>query len=181
MDILSLITSTCLLVISIRGKTCIIFDISDSTVEPLLNGKRKEHFEAKRDNLYGKASLLQLITFSWLNPLFEVGVKKTIDRDEVPDVEFRDSANNLSDSFDENLKYVKEKDGTRNPSKAIYLFGRKKAAINAIFAVISARSSYVGPYLIADFGNFLNKKKFRGLQSGYFLALDFLVQKWLRH
>ncbi|KAK4724050.1 hypothetical protein R3W88_026829 [Solanum pinnatisectum] len=176
-DILSLIPSACLLVIAIRGKTGIIFDISDSTTEPLLNGKREKHSKGKRDSLYGKASLLQLITFSWLNPLF--GVKKPIDRDEVPDIDFRDSAKFVSDSFDESLKYVKEWDGTRNPSiyKAIYLFGRKKAAINAIFAVISAGSSYVGPYLIDDFVNFLSKKKFRGLQSGYSLALAFLGAK----
>ncbi|KAK4706919.1 hypothetical protein R3W88_033520 [Solanum pinnatisectum] len=178
-DILSLITSAYLLVIAIRGKIGIIFDMSDSTTEPLLNGKREKHSEAKRDRLYGKASLLQLITFSWLNPLLEVEVKKSIDCDEVRDVEFKDSANFLSDSFDESLKYVKERDGTRNPYiyKAIYLFGRKKAAINAIFAVISARSSYVGPYLIDDFVNFLNKMKFQGLQSGYFLALDFIGAK----
>ncbi|KAL3356244.1 hypothetical protein AABB24_017098 [Solanum stoloniferum] len=178
-DILGLIASACLLVISIRGKTGIIFDMSDSTTEPLLNRKREKNSEAKRDSPYGKASLLQLITFSWLNPLFEVGVKKPIDQDEVPDVYFRDSAKFLSDSFDESLKYVKERDGTTNPSiyKAIYLFGRKKAAINALFAVISAGSSYVGPYLIDDFVNFLNKKKIRGLQSGYLLALAFLGAK----
>ncbi|KAK6779951.1 hypothetical protein RDI58_022135 [Solanum bulbocastanum] len=79
-----------------------------------------------------------MITFSWLNLLFEVGVKMPIDRDEVPDLEFRDSANFLSNSFDKSLKYVKERGGTRSPSiyKAIYLFGRKKAAINTIFAVM---------------------------------------------
>ncbi|KAK4344853.1 hypothetical protein RND71_035029 [Anisodus tanguticus] len=178
-DILGLIASAYLLVISIRGKTCIILDISDSTTEPLLNGKNEKDSEAKRDSLYGKASLLQLITFSWLNPLFEVGVKKPLDQDEVPDVDFRDSAEFLSDSFDESLKYVAEKDGTTNPSiyKAIYVFARKKAAINAFFAVISAGSSYVGPYLIDDFVNFLNEKKFRGLRSGYLLALAFLGAK----
>ncbi|KAK6777816.1 hypothetical protein RDI58_024534 [Solanum bulbocastanum] len=91
-DILSRIPLACLLVIAIRGKTGIIFDISDSTTEPLLNGKREKHSQGKKDSLYGKASLLHLITFSWLNPQFEVGVKKPIDHDEVPDIDFRDSA-----------------------------------------------------------------------------------------
>ncbi|PHU04632.1 ABC transporter C family member 5 [Capsicum chinense] len=178
-DILGLTASACLMCISIKGKTGIIFDISDHTTEPLLNGKKEKHSEAKRDNPYGKASLLQQITFSWLNPLFEVGVKKPIDQDEVPDVDFRDSAKFLSDSFDESLKYVKEMDGTTNPSiyKALYIFARKKAAINALFAVISAGSAYVGPCLIDDFVNFLNEKKLRGLRSGYFLALTFLGAK----
>ncbi|XP_019264239.1 PREDICTED: putative ABC transporter C family member 15 isoform X2 [Nicotiana attenuata] len=178
-DIIGLIASACLLGISIRGKTGIILDISDSTTEPLLNGKNEKHPADKRDSPYGKASLLQLITFSWLNPLFEVGIKKPLDQDEVPDIDFRDSAKFLSDSFDERLKYVKEKDGATNPSiyKAIYVFARKKAAINALFAVISAGSSYVGPYLMDDFVNFLNEKKLRGLQSGYLLALAFCCAK----
>ncbi|KAJ8556347.1 hypothetical protein K7X08_023105 [Anisodus acutangulus] len=139
-DNLGLIASACLLGIYIRGKTGIILDISDSTTEPLLNGNNEKHSEAKRDSPYGKASLLQLITFSWLNPLFEVGVKKPLDQDEVPDVDFRDSAKFLSDSFDKSLKYVAEKDGTTNPSiyTAIYVFARKRATINALYAVISA-------------------------------------------
>nr|XP_016504404.1 PREDICTED: putative ABC transporter C family member 15 isoform X2 [Nicotiana tabacum] len=178
-DIIGLISSACLLGISIRGKTGIILDISDSTTEPLLNGKNEKDPEDKRDSPYGKASLLQLITFSWLNPLFEVGNKKPLDQDEVPDVDFRDSAKFLSGSFDESLKYVKGRNGAKNPSiyKAIYVFAGKKAAINAVFAVISAGSSYVGPYLMDDFVNFLNEKKLRGLQSGYLLALAFCCAK----
>ncbi|XP_009768405.1 putative ABC transporter C family member 15 isoform X1 [Nicotiana sylvestris] len=178
-DIIGLIASACLLGISIRGKTGIILDISDSTTEPLLNGKNEKDPEDKRDSPYGKASLLQLITFSWLNPLFEVGNKKPLDQDEVPDVDFRDSAKFLSGSFDESLKYVKGRNGAKNPSiyKAIYVFAGKKAAINAVFAVISAGSSYVGPYLMDDFVNFLNEKKLRGLQSGYLLALAFCCAK----
>ncbi|MCD9638834.1 hypothetical protein HAX54_022994 [Datura stramonium] len=79
-DILGLIASVCLLGIPIRGKTGIPY------------GK--------------KPTFLQQITFSWLNPLFEVGVKKPIDQDEVPDVDLRDSAKFLSDSFDESLKII---------------------------------------------------------------------------
>ncbi|XP_009589885.1 putative ABC transporter C family member 15 [Nicotiana tomentosiformis] len=178
-DIIGLIASACLLGISIRGKTGIILDISDSTTEPLLNGKNEKHPEDKRDSTYGKASLLQLITFSWLNPLFEVGIKKPLDQDEIPDIDFRDSAKFLSDSFDESLKYVKGRNGATNPSiyKAIYVFARKKAAINALFAVISAGSSYVGPYLMNDFVIFLNEKELRGLQNGYLLALAFCCAK----
>ncbi|GER54532.1 ABC transporter family protein [Striga asiatica] len=179
-DIITLLFSTCLLGFSIRGKTGLTFTIPNEITQPLLNGKTEKSSEGKRDNSpYGKATLVQLVTFSWLNPLFEFGFRKPLDQDEVPDVDIKDSAAFLSQKFDECLKYVKEIDGTEIPSiyKAIYIFARKKAAINALFAVTSAGTSYVGPYLINYFVEFLNEKKFRSLSSGYLLALGFLSAK----
>ncbi|XP_075643518.1 putative ABC transporter C family member 15 isoform X3 [Castanea sativa] len=178
-DFLGLLASTCLLVISIRGKTGIIFSVPNGIAEPLLNGKTDEHSEYKRVSLYGQATLVQLVTFSWLNPLFAVGFKKPLEQEEIPDVDIKDSARFLSHSFNESLKQVKERDGTTNPSiyKAIYLYTRKKAAINALFAVINAAASYVGPYLIDDFVRFLTEKSTRSLESGYLLALGFLGAK----
>ncbi|XP_050282704.1 putative ABC transporter C family member 15 isoform X1 [Quercus robur] len=178
-DFLGLLASTCLLVISIRGKTGIIFSVPNGIAEPLLNGKTDEHSEYKRISLYGKATLVQLVTFSWMNPLFAVGFKKPLEQEEIPDVDIKDSARFLSHSFNESLKQVKERDGTTNPSiyKAIYLYTRKKAAINALFAVISAAASYVGPYLINDFVRFLTERSTRSLESGYLLALGFLGAK----
>ncbi|KAK0583133.1 hypothetical protein LWI29_033687 [Acer saccharum] len=178
-DFICLLPSTLLLGISIRGKTGLVYTLSNDTTEPLLHGKTDTHLEYKRESSYGKATLLQLVTFSWLNPLFAVGIKKPIDQNEIPDVDIKDSAEFLSHNFDERLKHVKQKDGSVNPSiyKAIFLFIRKKAAINALFAVISAASSYVGPYLIDDFVNFLNEKNKQSLKSGYFLALAFLGAK----
>lgn len=178
-DIINLLASICLLGLSIRGKTGITFSISDDISEPLLNGKNVKLSEVKRDSPYGKATIIQLVTFSWLNPLFEFGFKKPLDQDEVPDVDIKDSAAFLSQDFDRCLKYVKERDGTEIPSiyKAIYIFARKKAAINALFAITSAGTSYVGPYLINYFVAFLNEKKFRSLESGYLLALGFLGAK----
>lgn len=178
-DILSVLASACLLGISLRGKTGIVFTSPNGIAEPLLNGKTDKHSEVKRESLYGKATLDQLVTFSWLNPLFAVGFKKPLERDEIPDVDIKDSAGFLSHSFNESLEHVKKKDGTENPSiyKAIYFFIRKKAAINAFFAVVSAVASYVGPYLIEDFVDFLSKKSSRSLQSGYILAIAFLGAK----
>ncbi|CAK9178977.1 unnamed protein product [Ilex paraguariensis] len=178
-DFLDLLASTCLLGVSIRGKTGIVLNYPNGITDPLLSGKDTKHSEGKKDCPYGKATLFQLITFSWLNALFEVGIKKPLDQDEVPNVDIKDSAGFLSHSFDESLKLVKERDGTTNPSiyKAIFLFARQKAAINAFFAVISASASYVGPYLIDDFINFLSNKNTQTLGSGYLLALGFLGAK----
>ncbi|KAL5866239.1 hypothetical protein ACOSQ3_003753 [Xanthoceras sorbifolium] len=178
-DFICLLPSILLLGISIRGKTGLIYTLSNDTTEPLLNGNTERHLEYKRESPYGKATLLQLVTFSWLNPLFAVGIKKPLDKDEIPDVDVKDSAKFVSHDFDQRLKHVKEKEGSINPSiyKAIFLFIRKKAAINAFLAVINAAASYVGPYLIKDFVNFLNEKNKRSVKSGYLLALAFLGAK----
>lgn len=180
-DFISFMLCSCLLGISIRGKTgVLISDVANSIIEPLLHEETEKKSDAtERELLYSKANLLQLITFSWLNPLFVVGIKKPLEQDQIPAIDLKDSAEFLSHSFDESLRLVKENDGSTNPSiyKAIFLFVRKKAAINAFFAVISAGSSYVGPYLIDDFVNFLTEKKTRKLQSGYLLALAFLGAK----
>ncbi|PIN06814.1 Multidrug resistance-associated protein/mitoxantrone resistance protein, ABC superfamily [Handroanthus impetiginosus] len=176
-DMISFLASACLLCIAIRGKTGVTFVISDDVIEPLLN--QKDEKVSKRESPYGKATLIQLVTFSWLNPLFEFGYRKPLDQDEVPDVDIKDSADFVSHDFDRCLNYVKTRDGTSTPSiyKAIYVFARKKAAINALFAITSAGTSYVGPYLINYFVDFLNEKKFRSLKSGYLLALGFLGAK----
>ncbi|XP_052194734.1 putative ABC transporter C family member 15 [Diospyros lotus] len=176
---ISLLASTFLFGISIRGKTGIVLHIPNGITDPLLDGKSEKHSETKRTCLYGNATLFELFSFSWLNPLFAAGFKKPLEQDEVPDVDIRDSAQFLSYSFDESLKHVKDRDGTSIPSiyKTMFVFIRKKAAINAFFAVMSAGASYVGPYLIDDFVNFLNERKTQSIGSGYLIALGFLGAK----
>ena len=180
-DVLGLLTSTCLLVIAIRGKNDIMLIATNDISDPLLGEKREKNSEGLKESPYGKATLLQLINFSWLNPLFAVGYKKPLEQSDIPNVDIKDSAEFLTCSFDESLRQVKERDGTTNPSiyKAIYYFARKKAAINAFFAVVSAAASYVGPYLITDFVNFLGEKEMRGLKTGYLLSLAFLCSKMI--
>ncbi|KDP28919.1 hypothetical protein JCGZ_14690 [Jatropha curcas] len=180
-DFFGVLSSTFLFGVSIHGKTGLVFNSSNPIAEPLLRGKTGKYLEGKRESLYGKATLLQLITFSWLNPLFATGIKKPLEQDEIPDVDIKDSAGFLSPAFDEFLNRVKEKDRSTNPSinKAMFFFIRRKAAINALFAVISAGASYVGPYLINDLVTFLTEKRTRTLESGYLLALAFLCAKMI--
>lgn len=177
-DLLNLFFCAYLFAISVRGATGITFDYSNFR-EPLLHTPTEKHWETKRQSPYGNASLPQLVTFSWINPLFAKGVKKPLDQDEVPDVDIKDSAEFLSHSFDSYLTSVKEKHGllTSSVYRAIFLFIRKKAAINACFAVVSASASYVGPALINNLVSFLGGKRENGLKSGYILALAFLCAK----
>ncbi|CAM9001052.1 unnamed protein product [Rhodiola kirilowii] len=185
-DFIRLAASTCLVIVAVIGKTGLLIlavPDPDGITEPLIGGKIDQQSRInKRETLYGKATIFQLITFSWENPLFTDGVKKPLDQDDVPDVDIKDSAEFLSCSFQEILKQVMEKDGTTKPSsiyKVILLFVRKKAAINASFAVVSACASYVGPYLINDLVSFLSDKSCRSIESGYLLAFAFLGAKMI--
>ncbi|XP_023539249.1 putative ABC transporter C family member 15 isoform X2 [Cucurbita pepo subsp. pepo] len=168
-----------LLALSVYGKTGIVFVVHNGLADPLLHENGSEHEEDKRDSAYERATLLQLVTFSWLNPLFALGYKRRLEHEDIPDVCRNDSAKLVSNAFTEKLDFVMKKNGGVDASiyKAIYLFCRKKAAINAGLAVLSAALSYVGPYLIDDFVNFLTEKKGRSLSSGYLLALAFLSAK----
>uniref|UniRef100_A0A803QSI2 ABC-type xenobiotic transporter n=1 Tax=Cannabis sativa TaxID=3483 RepID=A0A803QSI2_CANSA len=170
----------CLFGISIRGKTGIGHNIPSNITDPLLKGKSdNKNTENKNESLYAKSTILQLITFSWLNPLFVIGYKNPLEQDEIPNVDIKDSAAFLTNSFDESLKYLKKRDETENPCIywAIFTFVWRKAVINGCFAVVSAAASYVGPYLINDFVSFLSEKETKSLESGYFLALAFLGAK----
>ncbi|KAK9742712.1 hypothetical protein RND81_03G192700 [Saponaria officinalis] len=179
-DFVGFLASVSLLVVSVQGKTRIEHGrVGDMLSEPLLNGKNEESSSKKKPSLYSKASFLDLVTFSWLNPLFVIGKKKALEQDEIPEVDVGESAEFLSGCFDETLREVKEESRGKNPSiyKAIYKLAWKKTALNGFFAVISAVSSYVGPYLINYLVDFLADKKNRSLQSGYLIALCFLSAK----
>ncbi|MQM17648.1 hypothetical protein Taro_050624 [Colocasia esculenta] len=172
--ILSLLASMYLFLISIRGHTGISFS-TDSIMEPLLQKDTEKHAEGKRQSLYSRATLVQIATFSWLNPLFAAGIRKPLEQEEVPDIDVEDKAAFLSHSFGDCLNGVR----LQNSSiyRAIFLFIRKKAAVNAAFAVASACASYVGPYLMDDLVRFLSGKKKYSMRSGYVLAIAFLGAK----
>ncbi|WOL09549.1 hypothetical protein Cni_G18302 [Canna indica] len=179
-DIISLFPCILLFAIAVRGTTGISCD-SSSLQESLLQEEISKEAPAGNNSQspYGSASLLQIVTFSWLNPLFASGKRKPLEQDEVPDIDPGDSAEFLSRSFDSCLDNVKEQYGLQTSSiyRAIFLFIRKKVAINASFAVVSAGASYVGPSLIGSFVKFLGGERTHGLKSGYILVLAFLGAK----
>ncbi|KAH9627496.1 hypothetical protein KSS87_006187 [Heliosperma pusillum] len=180
-DLLGFLGSVILLVISVQGKMRVEHvQVENKLSEPLLNGMKKDRNSRNvKESLYAKASFIGLVTFAWLNPLFVTGNKAALEQDDVPEVDLHDSAEFLSGCFDESLRKVKEESEGQSASiyKAIIQLTWKKAALNGIFAVISASASYVGPYLINYFVEFLNDKQHRSLQSGYLIALCFLCGK----
>ncbi|VAH36418.1 unnamed protein product [Triticum turgidum subsp. durum] len=161
-----------------KGKTGII-SINSGITEPLLSPSAGQQTETKRTCLYGRASVLDLVTFSWMGPLFATGYKKPLDKNDVPDIDERDYADLLSDSFKRILADVERRHGLSTLSiyRAMFLFIRRKAIINAVFAILCACASYVGPSLINDLVRFLGGERKYGLKKGYILAAAFLSAK----
>ncbi|XP_078163870.1 putative ABC transporter C family member 15 [Carex rostrata] len=174
------LSSTYLFVASVKGKTGITL-VQNDMIEPLLPGLVEEHRENKKESLYGNASLIQLVTFSWMNPLFAKGYKKPLERDDVPELYEKDASEFVSSSFANILNSVKERQGlsTSGVYKAIFIFVKKKVTLNACFAVASACASYVGPSLINELVSFLGGERQNGLTRGYVLAIAFLSAKIL--
>ncbi|CAL5017308.1 unnamed protein product [Urochloa decumbens] len=158
-----------LFAISARGTTGIRITFTDSSItEPFLTPSVGQQMEAERSCLYGRAGILQLITFSWMNPIIATGYRKPLDQNDVPDLDRKDSAEFLSDSFKKIIDDVEHRHGTSTSSiyTAMFLFVRRKAMINAGLAVLSASASYVGPSLINDLVKFLAGDRQYGHKRG---------------
>ncbi|CAN6241978.1 unnamed protein product [Urochloa humidicola] len=169
-----------LFAISARGTTGIRITFTDSSItEPLLTASVGQQMEAERPCLYRRAGILQLITFSWMNPIIATGYRKPLDLSDVPDLDGKDSAEFLSDLFKKIIDNVEHRHGISSSSiyRAMFLFVRRKAMINAGLAVLSASASYVGPSLINDLVKFLAGDRQYGHKRGYLLALALLSAK----
>ncbi|XP_078163873.1 putative ABC transporter C family member 15 [Carex rostrata] len=179
-NIIMALSSTYLFSISIKGKTGITL-VQNEMMQPLLTSSVEENRENKKKSLYGNASLIQLVTFSWMSPLFAKGYKKPLERDDVPELYEKDASEFVSSSFANILNSVKERQGLSTSAvyKAIFLFVGRKVMINAFFAVASASASYVGPSLIDQLVSFLGGERKNGLRRGYVLAIAFLSAKVL--
>ncbi|XP_019082507.1 PREDICTED: ABC transporter C family member 9-like [Camelina sativa] len=181
-DLTGLLASLFLLAVSIRGQTGFRLLEANGITEPLLLGGETE--QDKKDSSsstspYGNATLFQRVTFSWINPLFSLGYKRPLGKEDVPDIDVKDSARFCSHAFDQKLKTTKEEEGPGNAFfyKTVLRYVWRKAAINAVFAVVNASTAYIGPYLINDFVVFLSEKQSQSLNHGYLLALGFLSAK----
>ena len=152
--------------ISARGNTGISF-FTGSITEPLLPPRERKNYHSP----YSRATFIQILTFSWLNPLFTVGIRNPLELGQIPDLDRADSAEFLSREIKKNLI-------SRNSfSRGIFFFIWKKALANAVLAVLSAVASFVGPYLINDMVKLLSGEASRRERNGYVLSFVFLMSK----
>ncbi|XP_030475951.1 ABC transporter C family member 3-like [Syzygium oleosum] len=128
---------------------------------------------------YSKAGILSIVTFSWMSPLISIGNKKTLDLEDVPQLDSGDSVVGASQNFRSKLLFNGEaSDGvtTWKLVKALFLSVWREILSTAFFALLYVLASYVGPYLIDTLVQFLDGRR-QYKNEGYLLVSAFLVAK----
>ncbi|CAM0879850.1 unnamed protein product [Alopecurus aequalis] len=152
--------------------------------EPLLNGASET--AAENDtvdaSMFTGAGFLSVLTFSWMGPLLAVGHRKTLDLDDVPDLDTGDSVAGLLPAFNANLEALT---GDGPGGQKVTAFKLTKAlvrtvwwhiAVTALYALIYNLATYVGPYLIDSLVQYLNGDE-RYASKGKLLVVTFIVAK----
>lgn len=147
--------------------------------EPLLTGKELNKSNGgERVTPYSNASLFSILTFSWMSPLISLGYTKRLDLEDVPQLASVDS---VKEAF-EVLKSKLECDGggrkvtTSMLVKALILTTWKEIMLTAFLALIYSFVSFVGPYLIDSFVQYLNGHR-ESRNEGYLLVFAFFFAK----
>ncbi|XP_031253303.1 ABC transporter C family member 3-like [Pistacia vera] len=160
--------------------------------EPLLNGNSNVSDDVGSriksrgaDNVthYSTAGLFSLFTFSWMGSLIAVGYKKTLDLEDVPQLDRHDSVVEAFPIFRSKL----EADGgvgsgvtTLKLVKALILSTWKEILLTGFLILLHTMATYVGPYLIGTFVQYLTgRREFKN--EGYVLVSAFLVAKFVEN
>ncbi|KAK7345719.1 hypothetical protein VNO77_16329 [Canavalia gladiata] len=164
-----------LCVVAIRGVTGIQVCRNSDLQEPLLV---EEEPGCLKVTPYRDAGLFSLATLSWLNPLLSIGAKRPLELKDIPLVAPRDRAKASYKVLNSNWERLKAENPSKQPSLAWAILKSfwKEAALNAIFAGVNTLVSYVGPYMISYFVDYLGGKE-TFPNEGYALAGIFFAAK----
>ncbi|XP_058101396.1 ABC transporter C family member 5 isoform X2 [Magnolia sinica] len=160
--------------VAIRGITGIEICRNHDLQEPLL----EEEAGCLRVTPYSEAGLWSLTTLSWLNPLLSIGAKRPLELRDIPLLAPKDRSKTSYKILNSNWEKLKAENPSKQPSLALAIFRSfwKEAAWNAIFAGLNTLVSYVGPYLISYFVDYLSGN-IAFPHEGYILASIFFAAK----
>ncbi|CAH9134081.1 unnamed protein product [Cuscuta epithymum] len=162
--------------VAIRGDSGVKVYRNPDAEEPLLGGQ--EEPECLKVTPYSYAGFFSLATLSWLNPLLSTGAKRPLDLKDIPLLAQKDRSKTNYKILNSNWEKLKAESPSRQPSLAWAILKSfwREAALNAIFAAMNTLVSYVGPYLISYFVDYL-----AGVEAfpyeGYILTGIFFVAK----
>ncbi|KAK0601044.1 hypothetical protein LWI29_020831 [Acer saccharum] len=181
-DIVSVITGLFFCYVGFSGK----IEGGDTLLrEPLLNGVGNGEGESIKskgaDSVtpFTNAGPFSLLTFSWMGSLIAFGNKKTLDLEDVPQL---DSGDSVVGTFSILRNKLEANGGvgsglTTLKLTTVILFSVwKEFLLTACLTLIYTLATYVGPYLIDTFVQYLNgKREFDN--EGYVLVSIFFVAK----
>lgn len=140
--------------IAFTGLTGIHLCQSSDLQEPLL---LEEDAGCLNVTPYSEAGIFSLATLSWLNPILSLGAKRPLELRDIPLLAPKDRAKTNYKILNSNWEKLKAENPNSHPSlaKAILKSFWKEASCNAIFAGLNTLVSYVGPYMISYFVDYL--------------------------
>ncbi|CAK9166895.1 unnamed protein product [Ilex paraguariensis] len=153
--------------------------------EALLHGSASNGIESNKSGggetvtPYSSASFFCVLTFSWMGNLIAAGSKKTLDLEDVPQLASIDSVrsafpilrNKVESDCESSSKVT-----TFVLVKALIFTVWKEILLSAFLVLAYTLATYVGPYLIDTFVQYLNGR--RGVKNeGYLLVSTFFIAK----
>ncbi|GJN30266.1 hypothetical protein PR202_gb18557 [Eleusine coracana subsp. coracana] len=175
-----------LCLVAVRGSTGLEFEFTDAdgVHEPLLLGRQRREEEEEpgclRVTPYSDAGIISLATLSWLSPLLSIGARRPLELSDIPLLAKKDRAKSCYKAMSSHYERQQMEHPCREPSLAWAILKSfwREAAINGTFAAVNTVVSYVGPYLISYFVDYLSGKVIFP-HEGYILASVFFVAKLL--
>jgi ABC-type multidrug transport system fused ATPase/permease subunit len=173
-----------LCLVGFRGSTGLEFEFidADGVHEPLLLGLRRREAEEEpgclRVTPYSDAGIISLAAVSWLSPLLAVGAQRPLELADIPLLAKKDRAKSCFKAMSSHYERQQVEHPGQEPSLAWAILKSfwREAAINGAFAAVNTVVSYVGPYLISYFVDYLSGKV-TFPHEGYILASIFFVAK----
>ncbi|KAI4350307.1 hypothetical protein L6164_004775 [Bauhinia variegata] len=161
--------------VALRGVTGIQVCRNSDLQEPLL---LEEEPGCLKVTPYSDAGLFSSVTLSWLNPLLSIGSKRPLELKDIPLLAPKDRSKTSFKVLNSNWERLKSENPSKQPSLAWAIFKSfwKEAACNAIFVGVNTIVSYVGPYMISYFVDYLGGVE-TSPRKGYILAGIFFAAK----
>ncbi|KAL5548573.1 hypothetical protein UlMin_003804 [Ulmus minor] len=185
-DLFSVVTGLFFVFVGFFGK----IEVEDTLLEePLLNGNSRVNSESVSNKSkgeatvtpYSNAGIFSLLTFSWIGPLIAVGNKKTLDLEDIPQLDSGESVvrifPTLRDKIETDCGSINRLT-TFKLAKALILSVWKEILWTGFVVLLYSLASYVGPYLIDTFVQYLNGRR-EFPNEGYYLVSAFFVAKLL--
>ncbi|KAF9591438.1 hypothetical protein IFM89_004136, partial [Coptis chinensis] len=138
------------------GALCFNFTQEVQDIEQPLLHKEDEDAEEVVDE-YSSAGISSQLIFRWLNPLFEHCRARKLELSHIPPVPKPETADNSFSLLQESL--ARQKPKACSLPKALFGALWRPLAVNAVFAGINTFASYMGPFLITSFVDFLSRKQ----------------------
>eukprot|EP00252_Welwitschia_mirabilis_P019394 TRINITY_DN4472_c0_g1_i2.p1 TRINITY_DN4472_c0_g1~~TRINITY_DN4472_c0_g1_i2.p1 ORF type:complete len:1511 (+),score=277.83 TRINITY_DN4472_c0_g1_i2:245-4777(+) len=173
--------------VGIKGRTGIEYNgpppvspMSSDLLQPLLDPTEEEG--CQKVTPYADAGLLSLATLRWLNPLLAVGATRPLQLKDVPMLAPKDRCETSFKEVRSNWENLWTQSPSESPSltKALFISFWKEALVNGVFAGLNTLVSYVGPFLISYFVDYLSGKQalpFYVPHEGFLLAGIFFAAK----